>query len=54
LGKAIFLFFIAVTTAMAVPAPGSYRWDGDGGDDDGRATKTFAVGDPKSGDTGAS
>jgi hypothetical protein len=53
LGKAIFLFFIAVTTAVAVPALGSYRWGGGDGSD-GRVTKASAIEDPRSGDTRAS
>jgi hypothetical protein len=51
--KAIFLFFVAVMTAVATPALGSYRWGGDD-DDDNRATETSDVEDPRSGDTGAS
>jgi hypothetical protein len=53
LGKAIFLFFITVTTAVAASAPGFYRWGGGGGYGDGRMMETFAVEDPRSGDTRA-
>jgi hypothetical protein len=53
LGKTIFLFFVAVTTAVAVPTPGSYRCGG-ASSGEGRATETSAMEDPKLGDTEAS
>jgi hypothetical protein len=51
LGKAIFLFFIAVKTAVAALAPGSYHCGGGG---DVKTIETFTTEDPRSGDTGAS
>jgi hypothetical protein len=50
MGKAIFLFFIAVMTTVAIPAPGSYPWGGG----DGRTTETSAIVDLRSGEIGAS
>jgi hypothetical protein len=49
-GKTIFLFLVTMTTVVAIPTPGSYRWGGGGG----RATEASAAEDPRSGHTGAS
>jgi hypothetical protein len=54
LGKAIFLFFIAVTIDVAIPAPGSCCWGGGGDDGDGRMMEKSTIEDPRLGDTGAS
>jgi hypothetical protein len=48
----IFLFFITVMTAVAVPSPDSYRWGGGG--DGGRTTEAFVAEEPRLGPTGAS
>jgi hypothetical protein len=48
----IFLFFITVLTAMAVPSPDSYRWGGGG--DGGRTTEAFVAKEHRLGLTGES
>jgi hypothetical protein len=48
----IFLFFIAVTTAVVIPFPDSCRWGGGGGGS-GRTTEAPAIEDPRLGHIGA-
>jgi hypothetical protein len=48
----IFLYFIAVMTAVAVPSPDSCHWGGSG-DGSGRTIEVPAAEDPRSGHTEA-
>jgi hypothetical protein len=52
LGEVVFLFFIAMTTAVVTPVPGSCCWGG-GGDND-RTMQTSTIKDSRPGDTEAS